>query len=248
MTSRLARMLCVLLPLATGLLMASPALKAQTPAQEAAIRKNLTERLPGIPPIDEIRRTPVPGLFEVRIGQDIVYTDVDASHILQGQLIDTRTRKNLTEERLDRLNAVAFDSLPLQDAITIVRGNGSRKLAVFEDPNCGYCKRFERDMQKINDVTVHLFLMPILGADSTEKSRGVWCARDRAKAWLDLMVADRPAPRVLGDCDSSALTRNVEFGRKHRITGTPTLIFANGKRVPGAIPPAQVEQLLAEAR
>ncbi len=229
-------------------LAACAALQAQTPAQDAAIRKNLAERLPGIPKIDEISRTPMEGLFEVRIGQDILYTNGDASYIVQGQLIDTRTRKNLTEERLDKLSEVDFDSLPLKDAITIVRGNGARKLAVFEDPNCGYCKRFERDMQKINNVTVHLFLMPILGADSTDKSRNVWCAKDRAKAWLDLMVADKPAPRAMGECDSTALTRNVEFGRKHRITGTPTLVFANGKRVPGAIPPAQIEQLLAEAR
>ncbi len=230
-----------------GLLLAAQVL-AQTPAQEAAIRKNLSERLPGIPKIDEVSRTPMAGIYEVRIGQDIIYTDADASFILQGQLIDTRTRKNITEERLDKLSAIAFESLPLADAFTIVRGNGRRKLAVFEDPNCGYCKRFERDLQKINDVTIHLFLLPILGADSTEKSRQVWCARDKVRAWTDLMVHDRPAPRVMGECDSSALARNVEFSRKHRITGTPTLVLANGKRIPGALPAAEVEKLLAEAR
>lgn len=248
MNSRIARALRCLLPLAASLLLASPALHAQTAAQEAAIRKNLSERLNGIPPIDEIRRTPMAGIFEVRIGQDIVYTDADGSHILQGQMIDTRSRKNLTEERLDKLSALDFDSLPIKDAITLVRGNGSRKLAVFEDPNCGYCKRFERDMQKVNDVTVYLFLMPILGGDSTDKSRNVWCAKDPAKAWTDMMVNERPVGRAMGNCDSTALTRNVEFGRKHRITGTPTLIFANGKRVPGAIGTAQIEQLLADAR
>lgn len=248
MTTHFTRGLRRLLPLALGLLLASPGLYAQTAAQEAAIRKNLAERLPGIPAIDEIRRTPLAGVFEVRMGQDIVYTDADGSHLLQGQLIDTKSRRNLTEERLDKLSALAFDSLPLGDAVTLVRGNGSRKLAVFEDPNCGYCKRFERDMQKVNDVTVYLFLIPILGGDSGEKSRAVWCAKDRARAWTELMVTDRPAPRVMGECDSTALSRNLEFARKHRITGTPTLIFANGKRVPGAIPSTQVEQLLAEAR
>lgn len=248
MNSRIARALRGLLPLAATLLLASPALHAQTAAQEAAIRKNLSERLPGIPPIDEIRRTPMTGIFEVRIGQDILYTDAEGSHILQGQMIDTRSRKNLTEERLDKLSALDFDSLPLKDAITLVRGNGSRKLAVFEDPNCGYCKRFERDMQKVGDVTVYLFLMPILGGDSADKSRNVWCAKDPAKAWTDMMVNERPVGRAMGSCDSAALTRNVEFGRKHRITGTPTLIFANGKRVPGAIGTAQIEQLLADAR
>lgn len=223
-------------------------LLAQTPQQEAVIRKNLSDRLPGIPKIDEITRTPLAGIFEVRMGQDIAYTDADGSVILQGQMIDTRTRKNLTEERLDKLTAVAFDSLPLDDAFAIVRGNGKRKLAVFEDPNCGYCKRFERDIQKVNDITVYLFLLPILGADSTEKSRHIWCAKDRSKAWTDMMINDKAVPRPMGACDSTALARNVEFGRKHRITGTPTLIFTNGKRVPGALAAADVDKLLAEAR
>lgn len=221
---------------------------AQTPAQEAAIRKNLTDRLPGLPKIDEIRRTPMNGLFEVRMGNEIVYTDADGSHLIQGQLVDTRSRRDLTQERQDKLNAIAFDSLPLKDAFTIVRGNGKRKLAVFEDPNCGYCKRFERDLQKVSDVTIYLFLMPILGPDSTEQSRNVWCSKDKAKAWTDLMTADKPVPPSSPGCDASALTRNVEFGRKMRITGTPTLVFANGNRVPGAISSAQVEKLLAEAQ
>ena len=221
---------------------------AQTPAQEAAIRKNLVERLPGLPKIDEIRRTPMNGLFEVRMGNEIVYTDADGSHLIQGQLVDTRSRRDLTQERQDKLNAIAFDSLPLKDAITIVRGNGKRKLALFEDPNCGYCKRFERDLQKVSDITIYLFLMPILGAESTEQSRNVWCSKDKAKAWSDLMTADKPVPASSPGCDTSALTRNVEFGRKMRITGTPTLVFANGNRVPGAISSAQVEKLLAEAQ
>jgi thiol:disulfide interchange protein DsbC len=233
---------------AASTLLLSLGLHAQTPQQDAAIRKNLSERLPGIPKIDEVARTPMAGIFEVRMGQDLLYTDAEASFIFQGQMIDTRTRKNLTEERLDKLTAIAFDSLPLEDAFTIVRGNGKRKLAVFEDPNCGYCKRFERDMLKVNDVTVYLFLMPILGADSTEKSRHIWCAKDRAKAWNDMMVNDKTVPRPMGACDSAALTRNVEFGRKNRITGTPTMIFANGKRVPGAVAAADVDKLLAEAR
>ena len=231
-----------LLAAACGLLL-SFGLCAQTPEQESAIRKNLSDRLPGIPKIDEITRTPLAGVFEVRMGQDIIYTDADGSVILQGQMIDARTRKNLTEERLVKLTAVAFDSLPLDDAFTIVRGNGKRKLAVFEDPNCGYCKRFERDLQKVDNITVYLFLYPILGADSMDKSRHIWCAKDQPKAWLDYMTRDT-APAV-ANCDSSALTRNVEFGRKHKITGTPTLLAQDGRRVPGAIPVAQIEQLIA---
>jgi len=216
-------------------------------AQENTIRKNLTERLPNLPKIDEVSKSPMPGLFEVRVnGSDIFYTDVEGNFLIQGNLIDTKLRRNLTEERVEKLTAVDFDSLPLKDAFTIVRGNGKRKVAVFEDPNCGYCKRFERDLQKVDNVTIYMFLYPILGADSTLKSQNIWCSKDRAKAFLDWMVKD--ATPANATCDATALQRNVEFGRKYRITGTPTLIFADGNRVPGAIPAAQVEKFLAEAK
>ncbi len=216
-------------------------------AQEAAIRKNLSERLPTLPKIEEVSKTPMNGLFEVRVnGNDLFYTDADGSFLIQGSLIDTKAKKNLTDERTEKLNAVAFDALPLKDAFTIVRGNGKRKMAVFEDPNCGYCKRFERDLQKVNDVTIHLFLFPILSPDSTEKSKAVWCSKDKAKAWADMMLHDKNAPA--GSCDTSVLARNVEFGKKYRITGTPTVIFADGTRVPGAISAQQVEKHLAEAK
>jgi thiol:disulfide interchange protein DsbC len=216
-------------------------------AQEAAVRKALAERLPNLPKIDEISRAAMPGLLEVRInGHDIVYTDIEGNFLIQGNLIDTRARRNLTEERVEKLTAVDFDALPLKDAFSIVRGNGKRKLAVFEDPNCGYCKRFERDLQKVDNVTIYMFLYPILGADSTVKSQNIWCSKDKAKAFLDWMTKDASPPSAT--CDTSALQRNVEFGRKSRITGTPTLIFADGSRVPGAIPAAQVEKFLAEAK
>ncbi len=216
-------------------------------AQEAAIRKNLAERLPNLPRIDEISKTPMGGLYEVRVnGSEIFYTDADGNFLIQGNLIDTKARRNLTEERTDKLNAVAFDDLPLKDAFTIVRGNGKRKMAVFEDPNCGYCKRFERDMQKVNDVTVYLFLYPILSPDSAEKSKNIWCAKDKAKVWHEVMVRDQAA--ATASCDSSALARNIEFGKKHRITGTPTLIFADGTRIPGAISAQQVDKHLTDAK
>ncbi len=215
-------------------------------AQEATIRKNLGERIPQFGKIDEVTRTPMPGLFEVRVGNDLFYTDAQANFLIQGALIDTRQRRNLTEERMDKLLAINFDSLPLADAFKMVRGNGKRKLAVFEDPNCGYCKRFERDLQGIDNVTVYLFLYPILGPDSTEKSRNIWCAKDKAKAWLDWMVRDQAPPAAT--CDAGALARNTEFGRKHRITGTPTLVFADGSRIPGAIPAAQVDKMLSETQ
>ena len=215
-------------------------------AQEATIRKNLAERLPQIEKIDEVTKSPVPGLFEVRVnGTEIFYTDAEANYLVQGSLIDTKQRRNLTEERIEKLLAVNFDTLPFKDAFTIVRGNGKRKLAVFEDPNCGYCKRFERDLQKVDNVTIHMFLYPILGPDSVEKSKNIWCAKDKQKAWQDWMVRD-VSPNA-AKCDSAAITRNVEIGRKYKITGTPTLLFADGSRVPGAVGAAQVEKLLTEA-
>ena len=215
-------------------------------AQEATIRKNLAERLPQIEKIDEVTKSPVPGLFEVRVnGTEIFYTDAEANYLVQGSLIDTKQRRNLTEERIEKLLAVNFDTLPFKDAFTIVRGNGKRKLAVFEDPNCGYCKRFERDLQKVDNVTIHMFLYPILGPESVEKSKNIWCAKDKQKAWMDWMVRD-VAPAA-AKCDTAAITRNVEIGRKYKITGTPTLLFADGSRVPGAIGAAQVEKQLIEA-
>ncbi|HNZ91631.1 MAG TPA: DsbC family protein, partial [Acidovorax sp.] len=141
--------------------------------------------------------------------------------------------------------AVDFSALPLKDAVTIVRGDGKRKLAVFEDPNCGYCKRFERDLQNVDNVTVYLFLYPILSPDSAEKSRNIWCAKDKATTWHDFMLRDK-APNT-ASCDTSALQRNLAFGKKYKITGTPTLIFANGARAPGAISAQDVEKRLAEA-
>ena len=216
-------------------------------AQEAQIRKNLAERLPQLTKIDEVSKSPMPGLFELRVnGNEIYYTDADGNFLIKGDLIDTKLRRNLTEERVEKLNAINFDALPLKDAFTIVRGNGKRKLAVFEDPNCGYCKRFERDLQKVDNVTVHMFLLPILGPDSAEKSKNVWCAKDKSKAWLDWMVRDA-APKA-ASCDTTAMERNVEFSRKYKINGTPTLVFVDGTRVPGAISTAQIEKQLNDAK
>lgn len=215
------------------------------PAVESALRKNLPERLPNFPAIDEVSRTPMPGVYEVRIGTDLFYTDAEGNYIINGEMMDTRARRNLTEDRMDKLLAIDFSQLPVKDAFTIVRGNGKRKLAVFEDPNCGYCKRFERDLQKIDNVTVYMFLYPILGPDSVEKSRAVWCAKDKGKAWQDWMVRGEPLPKADPGCDVTVLARNTEFGRRHKITGTPTLIFADGSRVPGAIATADIEKLLA---
>ncbi|CAM3394923.1 DsbC family protein [Paracidovorax anthurii] len=214
-------------------------------AQESAIRKALAGRIPQLQKIDEVRTTPMPGLYEVRVGTDLFYTDAKGNYLIQGELIDTKARRNLTEDRINKLTAVDFPSLPFQDAFTIVRGNGQRKIAVFEDPNCGYCKRFEKDLQNVDNVTVYLFLYPILSPDSAEKSRNIWCAKDRVTAWQDMMVRDKPP--AAGSCDTAALQRNLAFGKKHKITGTPTIIFTDGTRVPGAIDSREVEKRIAEA-
>jgi len=192
------------------LLLIASALHVQ--AQENVIRKNLPERLPNLPSIDEVSKTPMPGLFEVRIGSDVFYTDAQANFILQGSLFDVRQRRNLTEERVEKLSAIPFEQLPLKNAFTQVHGNGKRKLVVFADPNCGYCKRFEKDLQNLQDVTIYHLLYPILGEDSKAKSRNIWCAKDRVKTWNDWMLRGVTPPAT--QCDTAAIDANVEFGKK----------------------------------
>ncbi len=222
------------------LLLIASALHVQ--AQENVIRKNLPERLPNLPSIDEVSKTPMPGLFEVRIGSDVFYTDAQANFILQGSLFDVRQRRNLTEERVEKLSASPFEQLPLKNAFTQVHGNGKRKLVVFADPNCGYCKRFEKDLQNLQDVTIYHLLYPILGEDSKAKSRNIWCAKDRVKTWNDWMLRGVTPPAT--QCDTAAIDANVEFGKKHRISGTPTLILTDGSRIAGAVPATQVDKML----
>ena len=219
------------------------------PAQEAVIRKALPERLPQLPKIDEVTRTPIPGLWEVRYGgSEILYSDDKGEHILvNGSMIETKTRTDLTEARIEKLLAVDWAKLPLKDALVFKQGNGSRKMAIFEDPNCGYCKRFERDIATLKDVTLYVFLLPILGPDSVAKSRDIWCAKDSAKAWRGWMLDSAAPPKAAAGCDAAALDRNVAFSRTYRINGTPAVFFEDGTRKPGAIPVDVVEKLLVAA-
>jgi thiol:disulfide interchange protein DsbC len=205
-------------------------------AQEAVIRKNVAERMPELPKIDEVTKTSIPGLYELRIGTDIFYSDEQGNHLIQGSIIDTRTRTDLTQARIDKLTAVDFATLPLKDAIVWRQGTGARKVAVFADPNCGYCKRFEKDLQGVKDVTVYTFLYPMLGGDSPQKSRDIWCAEEPTKAWREWMIEGKAPSQAMGQCDASVLERVMALGRKHRITGTPTLVFENDVRIPGALP------------
>ncbi|MDO4795999.1 MAG: DsbC family protein [Brachymonas sp.] len=212
---------------------------------EAAIRQNLQARLPGFPPIAEVRSTPVAGLYEVRVGTDgIFYTDAQGDYLIQGAILDTKNRKNLTEERLQALNSIAFDKLPLKDAIVSKQGDGSRKIAVFADPNCGYCKRFEAELQKLKNVTVYTFLYPILGPDSTAKAQNIWCAKDRNKVWHDWMIDGKTPPSL--KCEDEVIQRNLALGRQHNINGTPAIVLGSGRRIGGFVEAAALEQALAE--
>jgi thiol:disulfide interchange protein DsbC len=216
-------------------------------AQEAVIRKTIAERLPDFPKIDEISKTPIPGLYELRIGTDILYSDAQGNHLIEGSVIDTRTRANLTQARENKLTAIDFASLPLKDAIVWKQGAGTRKIAVFADPNCGYCKKFERDLLQVKDVTVYTFLIPILGGDSPEKSTNIWCAKDNMKAWRDWMLDGKAPPRSMGACDAP-IERNLALSRKHKINATPAIIFEDGTRIPGAVGAEQLEKQLVASR
>jgi len=216
-------------------------------AQEAQIRKNIAERMPDFPKIDEVSKTPIPGIWELRIGNELLYSDEQGNHVIQGSVFDTKAKVNLTEKRMEKLNAIDFDSLPLKDAMVVKQGTGARKLAVFADPNCGYCKRFERDLLTVKDVTIYTFLYPVLGPDSNDKSRSIWCAKDAMKTWRAWMIDGVAPPKVMGACDTAAVERNSAFGRKYRINGTPAILFEDGRRVPGAMPAVEVEKRLAEA-
>ena len=207
------------------------ALPAQ--ANETAIRKAIAERMPNAPKIDEIRPAPMPGLWEIRIGNEIRYIDPTGTFLIEGELIDLKAKKNLTEERVTQLNRIDFASLPLKDAVVWKTGTGKRRIAVFADPNCGYCKRFEADLQKVDNITVYMFLYPILSKDSADKSKAIWCAKDRSKAWFDLMLKN-VSPIMMGNCDTAVLQRNLELGQKLGISGTPTSFMRTGQRIVGA--------------
>ncbi|RVU43415.1 DsbC family protein [Rubrivivax rivuli] len=230
------------------LALAGTACSQNDAAVQATIRKALSERLPNLPKIDEITRSPVEGLWEVRYGgTEIIYSDAKGDFVFaNGSLVDTKTRTDLTQARIEKLLAIDWAQMPLKDAIAIKQGTGARKMAVFVDPNCGYCKRFERDLTTVKDVTIYTFLLPILGADSMAKSRDILCAKDPAVAWRAWML-DGVLPAKAVNCDTSAIERTLEFGTKQRVNGTPAVFFTDGTRRPGAISADSVERLLTAA-
>lgn len=205
------------------------------------IRKSFESRFPGIE-VTNVRPTPFHGLYEVQIGMDVVYTDAKVDYVMQGSLVDAKTRTDLTSARLAKLAEVPFDSLPLNLAIKQVKGNGQRKMAVFEDPNCGYCKMLHHTLQQVDNVTVYTFLYPVLAPDSAVKARDIWCAKDRAQAWEDWMVNGKaPADAT---CDTP-INQLLALGQKLMVQGTPAIIFADGSRVNGTLPLAALDEKLA---
>lgn len=224
-------------------------------ADEADIKRAMEAKLGA--KVESVTKAGFLGLYEVYVGGGIVYTDekmtamiIGGDHIqsqLAVNLIDLKANRNITEERMKKLTSIRFGDLPLERAVKQVRGDGRRVLVTFEDPNCGYCKRLAKELLRLDNLTIYTFLYPILSEDSVRKSRQIWCSADRAKAWNDWML-DGKSPPAKEDCDVSVIARNQEFGRRFGITGTPTLFFADGERVPGAVPVARIEQKLNQLK
>jgi thiol:disulfide interchange protein DsbC len=233
----------IFLACTAGAFLASPAW-----ADEAQIRKNLPKHFPKLPPIDAVSKTPMAGLYEVRMGSQLLYTDAKGDYIVEGSLIDARAHVNLTEASASaNLPKIDFAKLPLEDAVVWKSGSGARQMAVFSDPNCGYCKRLELDLQKLKDVTVYTFIIPVLGADSVAKSKNIWCAQDKTATWLNWMLqSQEPAP-AKDTCDAQAIDRNSALARKYRVSGTPAIVFTDNSRVPGALPLEEIAKRLGAA-
>ena len=209
---------------------------AADPAAEA-VKSRFAERFPDMQ-VTAVRRTPY-GPFEVQVGMDLIYTNDDVSWVMEGPLIDAATRRDVTRESQEKIGAVPFDQLPLDLAIKQVRGNGSRKVAIFEDPNCGYCKQLRHTLEGQTDLTIYTFLYPILAPDSKTKVRDVWCASNKAATWDDWMLHGKTPPTA--NCNAP-VDKLLTLGQKLMVRGTPTLFFANGSRVSGALP---IEELQA---
>src|SRR5437867_4807083 len=216
-------------------------------ADEAQIRKVVEAKL-GVK-VEGVQPGPL-GLYEVRFrssagGTRIVYTDANATHIFLGKIYETQNERDVTEERLRKLNAIKFDALPLDQAVKIQRGNGKRVMAMFSDPYCPACKQFEQTLQQVDDITIYVFMYPVIRPELSEQSKAVWCSPDRSKAWLDLALrGNRPAA---GSACEGPVDKNLALGRGLGVNSTPTLIFVNGERVAGGLAAADLQQLLDSA-
>jgi thiol:disulfide interchange protein DsbC len=215
-------------------------------ATEAMIKKVVEEKLKLT--IDEVTPMPFGGLYELRFGSKVIYSDAKGEYLFVGNVIDLKNATNLTSARTDALADLAlpkvkFSDLPASNAIKIVRGNGKRQMAIFEDPNCVYCKRLEKAISELDDVTVYVYLYPVLGDDSIAKAKNILCAKDPAKTWSAWMDQGTPIGNATG-CNTSNIDKNLALGDKLEVTGTPTIFFTNGKRVPGAVSKDEIDKLL----
>jgi thiol:disulfide interchange protein DsbC len=218
-------------------------------ADEAKIRSVVEAALGGAR-VEGVQPSAVPGLYEVRYqargGPQILYTDAEANYIFQGSLYDTRRRENLTEERLSKLTAIRFESLPLDLAVKVRRGNGRRVLAMFSDPYCPACRQFEQTLAQIDDITIYYFMYPVIRPELAAHSRAVWCSADRAKAWLELAArAKAQVPAGKADC-ATPIERVLELGRSLGVNSTPTLFFTTGERARGGLHAADLRAKLDE--
>ena len=222
-----------------------PASTVPLTAESAAIRKLFDEKFHGVA-IGSIAKSPYFGLYEVMFDEQLVYTDAKVSYVLVGNVYDANTKKNLTEAKMRELSRVAFDSLPLNLAFKRVKGNGQRKFAVFSDPDCPFCASLEKELKGIDNVTIYTFLFPIdqLHPDAARKAKIIWCAPDKVKAW-DEFFANGVLPGNKGECDTPVAATSV-LGRKLKVNATPTLIFADGSVVPGALPASRLEAEIAQ--
>ncbi len=216
-------------------------------ANEAAIRKSLTTLQPPLPKIDEVRPGPIAGLWEVRFGTQIKYTDATGTYFIDGEILDLKNQRNLTEERSVAASRIDFSILPLKDALVWKSGNGKRKIAVFADPNCGVCRRFEQALQEMKDITVYTFVIPILGGDSPEKSRAIVCAKDPTATYLAWMLRAEALPKSAANCDAGLIERNLALANKVWVRGTPAIVLPDGNRIPGAMGAVELERRLQQA-
>ena len=219
---------------------------ASAQANEPLIRKALTQQFPGAT-IASVKKTPYSGLFEVYLDGQLVYVDAKAQYVFAGDVIDLKNRRNLSQARLNQLQAIKWDSLPFGNAIKTVKGNGARKLAVFSDVDCPYCRKFEAELAKVDNITVYTFVHPIEGLHpkAVQTSKQIWCAPDRNKAWEEY-ISKGTVPGNDGKC-ANPVDATIALGSQLRVNGTPTLFFVNGQRVPGMVPAAQLEKMLAAA-
>ena len=215
--------------------------------QEKTVRKLIEPRLGEEAKIDSVTKTPYGGLFEIRTGNEILYTDEKGEYLFVGRVLDSKTLQDYTKARQDDLNKIKFSDLPLESAVKMVKGNGKRVIAVFEDPNCGYCKKFRHTLQETDNVTVYTFMYNILAPDSAVKSKNIWCTGDRSKAWDEWMIDGKMAPTAPASCNTPN-EKIFALGQKLHITGTPTVFFADGTRVPGAIDGKALEARLASVK